>query len=95
MPKLFVCITVDDVSAARHSLLAVAREFSFAIEVIEDGVVFDASGLERLVGSPERVARRVKDLLKANEVNGSIGIADTTDAAMLLSRGGRNTTVNS
>lgn len=95
MPKLFVCITVDDVSAARHSLLAVAREFSFAIEVIEDGIIFDASGLERLVGSPERVARRVEDLLKANEVNGSIGIADTTDAAMLLSRGGRNTTVNS
>ena len=95
MPKLFVCITVDDVSAARHSLLAVAREFSFAIEMIDDGVVFDASGLERLVGGPERVARRVRDSLDALGVTGSVALADTTDAAMLLARGRQNTTVNS
>jgi len=96
MPKLFVCITVDDVSAARHSLLAVAREFSFAIEVIEDGIVFDASGLERLVGSPERVAQRVQESLDARGVAGSIGLADTADAAMLLARGNQNkATVNS
>ncbi|MBX3283371.1 MAG: hypothetical protein KF756_12970 [Acidobacteria bacterium] len=96
MPKLFVCITVDDVSLARHSLLAVAREFSFAIEVIEDGIVFDASGLERLIGSPERVARRVQDELDAKGVEGSVALADTTDAAMLLARSRRNkVTVNS
>ena len=96
MPKLFVCITVDDVSAARHFLLAVAREFSFAIEVIEDGIVFDASGLERLIGSPERVAQRVQSSLDARGVAGSIGLADTADAAMLLARGNQNkATVNS
>ena len=95
MPKLFVCITVDDVSAARRSLLAVAREFSFAIEMIDDGIVFDASGLERLVGGPERVARRVRDSLDALGVTGSVALAGTTDAAMLLARGRQTTTVNS
>lgn len=90
MPKLFVCITVDDVSAARHFLLAVAREFSFAIEVIEDGIIFDASGLERLIGSPERVARRVQESLDRLGVAGHIALADTADAAMLLARGGRD-----
>ncbi|RIJ92554.1 MAG: hypothetical protein DCC44_08055, partial [Acidobacteria bacterium] len=90
MPKLFVCITVDDVSAARHFLLAVAREFSFAIEVIEDGIIFDASGLERLIGGPERVARRVQDSLDKLGVAGHIALADTADAAMLLARGGRD-----
>jgi protein ImuB len=87
-PKLYICIISPDLSRDRAKLIAVARQFSHSIEVIEDGVVFDVSGLDRLIGKSDRVAKRVSKEMLQQRVPGSIGVAETVDSAKLLARQG-------
>ena len=49
MSKLFACIISPDLKQDKDSLQAVAHQFSYAIEMLDDGIVFDVSGLERLI----------------------------------------------
>jgi len=86
MAKLYACIISPD--AAKNALVAVAQEFAHAIEVIDDGVLFDVSGLERLMGKPDRVAQKILDEIQKQRVAGSVAVAETVDTAMLLARQG-------
>ncbi len=85
MPKLYACI-ISPAAEDPHGLMAVARDFSYSIEMLEDGVVFDVSGLERLVGKPRLIAEKILEQLRSQKIPGSIGIAETVDTASLLAR---------
>ena len=51
MTRSFACIISSD---SRQSLVGIANQFAHSIEVLEDGILFDVSGLERLMGKPDR-----------------------------------------
>ncbi|MFT3744993.1 MAG: hypothetical protein QM785_11960 [Pyrinomonadaceae bacterium] len=86
MPKLYACIISPDIKRDRNSLVGVADAFASSIEVIEDGVLFDVSGLERLVGKPDRISNKIAGELKRRNVEGKVAVADTVDTAKLLAR---------
>jgi protein ImuB len=70
----------------KDALQAVARQFAYSIEMLEDGILFDVSGLERLIGKPERVSQKIFHELKKQRIAGSIAVAETVETAMLLAR---------
>ncbi|MEP7074937.1 MAG: hypothetical protein ABI878_03935, partial [Acidobacteriota bacterium] len=97
MSKIYACIISPDVKRDKDGLQAVARQFSFLIEMIEDGILFDVSGLERLVGTPDLVAKKIHEELRKHNLSGSIAVAATAETATLLARqyGGLDHTVHS
>ncbi|HKX84145.1 MAG TPA: hypothetical protein VJL58_07995 [Pyrinomonadaceae bacterium] len=99
MSKLFACIISPDVKQDKDSLQAVAHQFSYAIEMLDDGIVFDVSGLERLIGKPERVSQKIVEELQKQNISASISVADKIETAVLLARKNppqvRSCTVNS
>jgi hypothetical protein len=81
MSRLYACI----ISSQNKNVLAdIAHRFAHSIEVLDDGILFDVSGLERLIGRPERVAQKILAEIKRHKIPGHVGVADTVDAAMLL-----------
>ncbi|MBC7898795.1 MAG: hypothetical protein H7070_01970 [Saprospiraceae bacterium] len=86
MSKLYACIISTDAKKDKAVLLSIAQQFSYGIEILEDGVLFDASGLENLVGGPEQLAQKILGLLEENNISGKVRIADTADTAILLAR---------
>ena len=84
MSKLYACITSD--KADRDMLVSIARQFSYSIETLEDGILFDVAGLQRLIGGPDQIAQNILEHLKANNIAGNVAVAETVDTAMLLSR---------
>ena len=86
MSKLYACIISADLKRDKDALLFVVRQFSYSIEVIGDGILFDVSGLERLVGKPDRIAQRILEELQRQNIAGSIAVAETVDTAVLLAR---------
>src|SRR5438874_13303137 len=68
MPKLYACIISPDMKRDKGSLLSIARQFSYSIEMLDDGILFDVSGLERLVGKSERIAKNILTELKQANV---------------------------
>jgi len=88
MSRLFACL-ISDVD--RSTLVSVARNFAHSVQTLEDGVLFDVSGLERLIGRPEAITKRVVNELRRSNIRASVAVADTVDTAMLLARkGGRD-----
>ncbi|HEY2848127.1 MAG TPA: hypothetical protein VGI80_09940, partial [Pyrinomonadaceae bacterium] len=85
MSRLFACL-ISDVD--RPTLVSVARSFAHSIETIEDGVLFDVSGLERLIGRREVITRRIVNELRRSNIHASVAVAETVDTAMLLARQG-------
>ncbi len=83
MSRSYACIISD---AGRESLVAVAGQFAHSIEVIEDGILFDVSGLERLMGKPDRVAQKILQEMRRQNIVGNVAVADTLDSATLLAR---------
>ncbi len=86
MARLYACIISADVKRDKEALVAVAHQFSYSIEVLGDGVLFDVSGLERLIGKPGRIARKILEELQKQNVPGNIAVAETVDTATLLAR---------
>ena len=86
MPKLFACIISPDLRRDKEELLFVAGQFSHAIEVMEDGLLFDVGGLDRLIGKPTTIARRILDELDKNGLTGSVAVAEKAKTAALLAR---------
>lgn len=82
MTRLYASIISEDKAA----LVNVARTFSHVIEVTADGILFDVSGLERLVGRPPRIAQKISAALKQNGISGSIAVAETVETATFLAR---------
>jgi protein ImuB len=70
----------------RSVLLSIAHQFSYSIETLEDGILFDISGLERLIGKPEKIAQKILAELKNANIPGSVAVAGTVEAATLLAR---------
>ena len=56
MSKLYACIISENVKTDKEALLSIARQFSYKLEIIEDGVLFDVSGLENLVGDSNKIS---------------------------------------
>lgn len=86
MSKLYACIISPDVSRDKNAFVAVAVQFAHAIEVLDDGILFDVSGLERLMGKPDRIAQKILDEMRKSGVSGSVAVAGTVDTATLLAR---------
>jgi protein ImuB len=86
MPKLFACVISPDLRRDKEDLLLVAGQFSHAIEVMEDGLLFDVSGLDRLIGKPQTIAKRILDELEKNGLSGRVAVAGKAETAMLLAR---------
>lgn len=83
MSKLYACIISTD---TKEELLFIAHQFSARIEMLDDGVLFDVSGLERLIGKPDQIAENILSHLKTNNVSGNVAVANTVDTAILLAR---------
>ncbi len=85
MARLFACL-ISNVD--RTTLVSVARSFAHSIETIEGGVLFDVSGLERLIGRREAITKRIVGELRRSNIQASVAVAETVDTAMLLARQG-------
>jgi protein ImuB len=83
MSRSFACIISD---AGRKPLAAIAGQFAHSIELLDDGILFDVSGLERLMGKPQRIAQKILHEMQRQNVAGNVAVADTVDSAMLLAR---------
>lgn len=86
MSRLYACIISADVKRDKEALISVARQFSYSIEMLDDGILFDVSGLERLIGKPGRIAQKILEELQKQNLSGSIAVAETVDTAALLAR---------
>jgi len=97
MARLFACIISARIKRAREVLLSVAREFSYSIETMNDGILFDVSGLERLVGDRDTIAKKIMERLRQHNTAGSVAVEETIYSACLLARqhGGSVSTVQS
>ena len=84
--KLYACIISPDLKRDRDALLSIAQQFSHRIELLDDGILFDVSGLQNLIGEADKISQQILAELKKNSVSGSIAVADTVDTAMLLAR---------
>lgn len=86
MARLFACIISPDIKRDKTSLMAVATEFSYLIETLDDGILFDVSGLERLVGDRDAISAKIVEGLRQHNLAGSIAVAETIDSVCLLAR---------
>lgn len=86
MRRSIACIISPDVKRDKEGLVFVARQFSYSIEMLEDGVLFDVSGLGRLIGSPKKIAGKILKELQDQGLAGSVAVADTVETAVLLAR---------
>src|SRR3954452_14675465 len=68
--KLFACIVSPDVGRDEEILLSIAYSFAYRVEVLEDGVLFDVSGLEKLVGNTQTLAKGIVKKLKEHNISG-------------------------
>lgn len=86
MSKLHACIISSDAKRDKAALLSVAQEFSSNMEMLEDGVLFDVSGLERLMGDADRIAQKIDRSLRKNRITAKFAVAESADTAILLAR---------
>ena len=83
MPKLYACIISP---GDKPALVGVAGQFAHSIEAIDGGILFDVSGLERLMGRPQRIAQKILAEMRKAGISGSVAVADTVDTVLLLAR---------
>ncbi|MBK9215984.1 MAG: hypothetical protein IPM59_10365 [Chloracidobacterium sp.] len=85
MSRLYSCIISSN---DKRDLVAVAQQFAHTIQTTDDGIVFDVSGLERLMGKRNRIEQRILAAMQAANVSGCVAVADSVDTAVLLARQG-------
>ncbi len=97
MSRLYACIISANLKQDTAALTSVAHQFSYSIQMLDDGILFDVSGLERLIGKPDKIAQKILGKLQKQNVSGSIAVAETVETATLLARqdNGLNHTVHS
>lgn len=86
MPKLYACIISVSAKKDKEELISIAQQFSYGIEMLEDGVLFAVDGLETLIGKPEVIAKKILGLLKKKAISGNVAVAVAADSALLLAR---------
>lgn len=84
--KLYAFIVSPDIKQDRDELLSIAHQFSARIEMLDDGVLFDVGGLERLIGKPDQIAQNILLQLKTSNLSGNVAVAETVGMAILLAR---------
>ena len=84
MPKLYACIISPDAKKDKAVLLSIANEFASRIEMLQNGVLFDVSGLENLMGDADEIDRRISEKLKRSGVSAASAVAASADTAILL-----------
>ncbi len=79
--RLFACIisNTDD-----RDLASLAEQFSAKIELIEGGILFDVSGLEKLIGDQVKIAQSIAESLRKNNIKGNIAVSKDPDTAVLF-----------
>lgn len=86
MSKLFACIISESSPRDETALLSVAQNFSPRVERLDDGVLFDVSGLGRLIGDADEVARNIVRDMQLRNIAGKVAVAENAETAMLLAR---------
>lgn len=86
MFKLYACIISANAKDEKASILSIAQDFSSGIEMLEDGVLFDVSGLQDLIGDADEIARRIELKLKEHELAANSAVAGSADTAILMAR---------
>ena len=81
--NLYACIISG---AENKKLVSVAQDFSAKIEMLEDGVLFDLSGLKNLMGNQEEIAKRISDTLQKKHVEGNLAVSKNPDTAVLFAK---------
>lgn len=81
--KLFACIISG---AGEEELTPIAKDFSAKIELLTDGVLFDISGLENLIGDQTNIAKRISSCLRKKNINGNLGISTNAETAILFAK---------
>jgi hypothetical protein len=84
MPKLFACIMAEN--PEESALIAVATEFAYRLELIENGILFDVSGLERLIGKPQKIMTAIAKMMETHGVTGNVVVHPVLDTAILLAQ---------
>jgi protein ImuB len=83
----FACLRLHAVPGDSNTLLAVARDFSPRVRrVSEREVLLDVSGLGRLIGPPDEIARQLARALREAHVEASVAIGPTQTIARVLAR---------
>lgn len=84
--KLFACIISPNAKRDEEALLSIAYGFAYRVEMLVDGVLFDVSGLEKLIGNTQKVAQSVLKKLQEHGISGNVAVAASIDAALLIAR---------
>jgi protein ImuB len=93
MAKLFACIISNQ--DFRAELISVAKQFAYRIETLDDGIVFDVSGLEKLIGDYQQIAEAIKTQLIEHDIYGSVTVNSHLNSAILLAQKNYNAGDNS
>ena len=80
-------------TAGGSDLITVANQFSYRIETIDGGVLFDVSGLENRIGSPMQIAESIVNEMQSRGLDGSLAIAANASTAELYARNRKGVTV--
>ncbi len=86
MSRSYACIVSPNAKEDKEALVSVAHQFAYSMEVLEDGILFDVSGLERLIGKRSLIARKILEELQKHNLPGSVAVAETIETATLLAR---------
>ena len=78
--RLYACIISTRAKEDKDQLSSIAQQFSYRLEMLEDGILFDVGGLERLMGKPDAIAQQILEQLKKQGVSGNVAVAENTDA---------------
>lgn len=72
----------------RHikALSSIASRYSPLIEVLKDGVLFDVSGLTRLIGGPDEIYKGLSKDLKDAAIPGKVAVTNTSYSSVVLAR---------
>src|SRR5215475_8001811 len=90
---MYACIfAIEEVPA--DSLYAIACQFSFAIEVVDQQtIVFDISGNTLLLGTVRNIANAIAETAVKQNIIINIAIASNPDAAVCTARCNRGTMI--
>jgi protein ImuB len=86
MSKFYACIISPRAESDTDALLAIASGFAYRVERLDDGVLFDITGLEKLMGDEKKIAKRIVKDLENKNILGSVAVAASAETALLLAR---------
>jgi len=79
--KLFACIISD---AGGKQLIEIAKGFSPRLELLENGILFDVGGLDKLIGTPQKIAERISQAMALRNMSGNLAISTKIESAVLV-----------